>query len=105
MDKVNKRGKTVEKWEEIRKEESTAAQRGAMRRTGAQAGGLETTCRQQLWQQQVEDKQGGGSQSEGAGQKTGGWGDGRETEMERERERERGFNTEAPATRLQHLHP
>lgn len=45
IDKVSKRGKTVEKWEEIHKEESTAAQRGAMRRTEAQAGGLETTCR------------------------------------------------------------
>ena len=34
-----KRGKTVEKWKEICKEESTAAQRGAMRGTEAQAGG------------------------------------------------------------------
>lgn len=39
MDKVTKRGNTAEKWEEIHKKESTAAQRGAMRGTEAQAGG------------------------------------------------------------------
>lgn len=64
--------------------------------------------RQQLWQQQFEEKQSGGSQSEGAGQKTektektakreGGRGDGRGTE--RGRERESSYNTDAPAIRL-----
>lgn len=39
IDKVKKRGKTTEKWEEIHKEEGTAAQQGAMRRTEAQARG------------------------------------------------------------------
>lgn len=39
IDKVKKRGKAAENWEEIHKEKSTAAQRGAMRRTEAQATG------------------------------------------------------------------
>lgn len=62
--------------------------------------------RQQLWQQQAELKQGGGSQSEGAGQKTEkrrGWegrGDGRVTARERLQ-----HSSSSHQAGLQHLHP